>query len=153
MVSVCTQTGSDYSTGDTTGIANEVKSAVELVYAQLGSGHREKPYTVALAHMLNKRTSETMRVARMEVVLPISLLDGSIVGHCMADILIENSVIEVKVSDSNARAYGLAGPGASHLRQLKKYVELVHAEHGFLVTFYANAVQVQHVTSSGVELL
>jgi GxxExxY protein len=120
-----------------------LRGCANWVWAEVGAGHREKPYQCALAMALDNVSElcDDPSRARMEAPVAVTFL-GNVVGICYADILFDNCVIEVKISDTaNHRT-----AKESHILQTRKYVDLLGASAGFLVVFYLRGVVVHQIT-------
>jgi GxxExxY protein len=95
------------------------------------SGHLEKSYENALAHRLTKIG---IRVIQQHP-LDVSDQDGTLLGHFCRDLFVANKlVVEVKACRSLVD---------EHIAQLLGYLRASRIEHGLLINFAAQKLQVK----------
>lgn len=122
--------------------AELLRGCAKWVWDDVGAGHREKPYQCALGLALDavsELCGEPTRT-RLEVPVAIKFMER-VVGVGYADILFDNCVIEVKISDSGVHRTAKE----SHILQTQKYVDSLEATAGFLVVFYLRGVVVHQI--------
>lgn len=91
----------------------------------LRHGHLEKIYENSLVNRLRKQGIE------VEAQIPLDVWDedGTLLGHFVADLLIENKmIVEIKACRSTTE---------EHVAQLLGYLRSCRIEHGLLVNFGA----------------
>ena len=95
------------------------------------SGHLEKIYENALAHRLTKLGIQVTQ----QHPLDVSDEDGTLLGHFCADLFVGNKlVVEVKA------CRGLVD---EHIAQLLGYLRASRIEHGLLINFGAQKLQIK----------
>ncbi len=104
----------------------------------LRSGHLEKIYENALAHRLSKIGIQVIQ----QHPLDVSDEDGIMLGHFCADLFVANKlVVEVKA------CRGLVD---EHIAQLLGYLRASRIEHGLLINFGAQKLQIKKYILSRV---
>lgn len=94
-------------------------------------GHREKVYENALAHRLRKLGLDV----KQQFPLPVFDEDGTVLGEYYADLLVEGClVIEVKACSNLID---------EHVAQLLGYLRSSRIEHGLLINFGTQKLQVK----------
>lgn len=94
-------------------------------------GHREKVYENALAHRLRKQGI----LVEQQFPLPVFDEDGTELGEYFADLLVEEClVLEVKACSSLID---------EHIAQLLGYLRSSRIEHGLLVNFGNQKLQIK----------
>jgi GxxExxY protein len=97
----------------------------------LRSGHREQIYENALAHRLRKRGISLEQQQEVKVFDE----DGTWLGLLKADLLIENRLIcEIK---------GCSKLVEEHVAQLLGYLRASRIEHGLLINFGAQRLEIK----------
>ncbi len=108
------------------------------IHKFLRSGHLEKIYENALAHRLSKIGIQVIQ----QHPLDVSDEDGTLLGHFCADLFVANKlVVEVKA------CRGLVD---EHIAQLLGYLRASRIEHGLLINFGAQKLQIKKYILSRV---
>ncbi|MBT0651648.1 GxxExxY protein [Geomobilimonas luticola] len=97
----------------------------------LGSGFLEKVYENALAHELRKRGINTKQQAGMNVYY-----DGIIVGEYVADLLVENVLVELKAVKSLDNI---------HMAQCMNYLKATGLQVCLLINFGSPRIEIKRV--------
>ena len=101
-------------------LTGQIIAAFYDVYNTLGSGFLEKVYENALAHELRKRPHKVLQQVPIDVTY-----DGIIVGHYVADLLVDDLVIvEMKAVENLS---------AVHEAQLVNYLRATGVEVGLVL--------------------
>ncbi len=108
------------------------------IHKFLRSGHLEKIYENALAHRLSKIGIQVIQ----QHPLDVSDEDGTLLGHFCADLFVASKlVVEVKA------CRGLVD---EHIAQLLGYLRASRIEHGLLINFGAQKLQIKKYILSRV---
>ena len=100
------------------------------------NGHREKVYENALAHRLRKSGLSV----EQQIPLPVYDEDGTLLGDYYADILVEGVlVVEIKACRDLVD---------EHIAQLLGYLRSSGIEHGLIVNFGGQRLQVRKLALS-----
>jgi GxxExxY protein len=101
------------------------------IHKFLRSGHLEKIYENALTHRLSKLGIQVIQQHPLDVFDQ----DGTLLGHFCADLFVNNKlVVEIKA------CRGLVD---EHLAQLLGYLRASRIEHGLLINFGAQKLQIK----------
>ena len=112
-------------------VCSVVRETSFEIHRYFRSGHLEKIYANALAHRLKKQS------IHLEQERPIEVFDedGTLVGHYVADFLIEQQlVVELKACSTIA---------PEHIAQVLGYLRGTRLNHGMLINFGAPQLQVR----------
>ena len=112
----------------------EVEPLVRSVWDELGPGYTESIYHNALEVLLRRQgiSYETERI------IPVCF-QNHVVGNLRADIILQDSIIELKSVKS------LTEPNRT---QIKLYMKLLGCRSGVLVNFGSDQLQIEHFTLS-----
>jgi GxxExxY protein len=97
----------------------------------LRSGHLEKVYENALVHRLRKQGLKVEQQTNLTVYDE----DGTIIGHFVADLVIEDTLI------AELKACKMLGD--EHIAQVLGYLRASHMRHGILINFGAPKFQMR----------
>jgi len=114
-------------------LCNTIRETAFALHRYLGHGHLEKVYENGLAHRLTKIgiALETQRSIR------VFDEDGTVLGHYVADLLVEKQlIIELK----SAKALG-----EEHFAQLMGYLRATRFRDGLLINFGAPKLQIKKI--------
>ncbi len=101
------------------------------IHKFLRSGHLEKIYENALTHRLAKLGIQVIQQHPLDVFDE----DGTLLGHFCADLFVDNKlVVEIKA------CRGLVD---EHLAQLLGYLRASRIEHGLLINFGSQKLQIK----------
>src|SRR6266852_5967067 len=101
------------------------------IHKFLRSGHLEKIYENALTHRLTKLGIQVIQ----QHPLDVSDEDGTLLGHFCADLFVANKlVVEVKACRSLVD---------EHIAQLLGYLRASRIEHGLLINFGGQKLQIK----------
>jgi len=101
------------------------------IHGYLRSGHLERVYANALAHRLQKQSIQI----KQEYPIDIFDEDGALLGHYVADFLIENElVVELKACRTIA---------PEHIAQVLGYLRGARLQHGMLINFGASKLELK----------
>jgi GxxExxY protein len=112
-------------------VCSVVRETSSQIHCYFKSGHLEKIYANALAHRLRKHS------INFEQEHPIEVFDedGTLLGHYVADFLIEGQlVVELKACSTIA---------PEHIAQVLGYLRGTRLQHGMLINFGAPRLQVR----------
>jgi GxxExxY protein len=112
-------------------LSSVVRETSFQIHRYFRSGHLEKIYSNALAHRLRKQS------IHFEQEHPIEVFDedGTLLGHYVADFLIEAQlIVELKACTTIA---------PEHIAQVLGYLRGTHLKHGLLINFGAPQLQVR----------
>ncbi len=101
------------------------------IHNYLRSGHLEKVYENALAHRLRKKA------IHFEQQYPIEVYDadGTLLGHFVADLLVERRlIVELKACSTLA---------SEHTAQILGYLRGSRIQHGLLINFGSPRLQIK----------
>jgi len=99
------------------------------------SGHLEKIYEKALAHRLTKIVIEVIQQHPLEVFDE----DGTLLGYLCADLFVANRLI--------VEGKACRGLVDEHIAQLLGYLRASRIEHGLLINFGGQKLQIKKVYS------
>ena len=112
-------------------LCNAVRRTSLAVHQYLRSGHLEKVYENALAHRLRKLAIEVAQ----QVAIDIFDEDGTLIGHYVADLLLEGQlVVELKACLTLT---------PEHFAQIFGYLRGSRLRHGLLINFGARTLQIR----------
>jgi GxxExxY protein len=117
-------------------LCDTVRETSFAIHRFLRSGHLEKIYENALAHRLRKAG------IRVEQQHPLDVFDedGTPLGHLVADLFIEESlIVEIKACRALAD---------EHIAQLLGYLRASGVEHGLLINFGGQKLQIKKYAMS-----
>jgi GxxExxY protein len=101
------------------------------IHKFLRSGHLEKVYENALAHLLSKIGIHAMQRHSLDVCDE----DGTVLGHFSADLFVQNTLlVEVKACRALID---------DHVAQLLGYLRASRIEHGLLINFGGPKLQIK----------
>src|SRR5258708_33533307 len=124
--------------GDINRLCDLIRETSFEIHKFLRSGHLEKIYDNALAHRLSKIGIQAIQ----QHPLDVSDEDGTLLGHFCADLFVANKlVVEVKA------CRGLVD---EHIAQLLGYLRASRIEHGLLINFGAQKLQIKKYILSRV---
>jgi GxxExxY protein len=112
-------------------VCSVVRETSFQIHRYFRSGHLEKIYANALAHRRKKQS------IHLEQEHPIEVFDedGTLLGHYVADFLIEQQlVVELKACSTIA---------PEHIAQVLGYLRGTRLNHGMLINFGAPQLQVR----------
>ena len=119
------------SSADINKLCDIIRETSFEIHRFLRSGHLEKIYENALAHRLTKIGIEVVQQNPLEV----SDEDGTLLGHLCADLFVAKQlIIEVKA------CRGLVD---EHIAQLLGYHRASRIEHGLLINFGSQKLQIK----------
>jgi GxxExxY protein len=114
--------------GDINKFCDIIRETSFEIHKFFRSGHLEKIYESALAHRLTKIGIQVVQQQPLDVFDE----DGTLLGHFCADLFVENKlVVEIK---------GLVG---EHIAQLLGYLRASRIEHGLLINFGGQKLQIK----------
>jgi GxxExxY protein len=112
-------------------LADTVRQTSFEIHKFLRHGHLEKVYENAIAHRLGKLGM----MVQKQFPLTVHDEDGTVLGDCLADLLVENClVVEIKACKSIVD---------EHIAQLLGYLRSSRMEHGLLINFGAPTFQIR----------
>ena len=122
--------------GDIFRLCDIVRETSFEIHKYLRSGHLEKIYENALAHRLRKSGIEVSQKYPLRVLDE----DGTVIGKLEVDLIIDNRLIlEVKACRVLVD---------EHVAQLLGYLRACRFEHGLLINFGAQRLQIKkHIRS------
>ncbi len=119
----------DYA--DINRLCDRIRETSFEIHRFLRSGHLEKIYENALAHRLAKLGIQVIQ----QYPLDVSDEDGTLLGHFCADLFVANRlVVEVKACRSLVD---------EHIAQLLGYLRASRIEHGLLINFGGQKLQIK----------
>ena len=117
--------------GDIFRLCDIVRETSFQIHKYLRSGHLEKIYENALAHRLRKSGIEVSQKYPLRVLDE----DGTVIGRLEVDLIIDNRLIlEVKACRVLVD---------EHVAQLLGYLRACRFEHGLLINFGAQRLQIK----------
>ncbi len=117
--------------GDIFRLCDIVRETSFQIHKYLRSGHLEKIYENALAHRLRKSGIEVSQKYPLRVLDE----DGTVIGKLEVDLIIDNRLIlEVKACRVLVD---------EHVAQLLGYLRACRFEHGLLINFGAQRLQIK----------
>ncbi len=117
--------------GDIFRLCDIVRETSFQIHKYLRSGHLEKIYENALAHRLRKSGIEVSQKYPLRVLDE----DGTVIGKLEVDLIIDNRLIlEVKACRVLVD---------EHVAQLPGYLRACRFEHGLLINFGAQRLQIK----------
>jgi GxxExxY protein len=108
---------------DIKALSDQVRQTAYDIHVYHGQGHLEKVYENALAHRLQKAGLDVKQQHPIKVYDE----DGTLLGDCLADLLVEGELI-VELKTAKALA-------AEHEAQILGYLKSARLEHGLLINF------------------
>ena len=112
-------------------LCDQVRGASLALHRHLRHGHLEKVYENGLAHRLGKIGFSVQQQHPMTVYDE----DGTVLGEYVADLFVEGTLIlEIKACRSLA---------PEHVAQILGYLRACRAEHGLLINFGAERLQIK----------
>lgn len=110
-----------------------IEDALNDIYEELGSGHRECVYHKALEYELRTRGIPY----ECEVVVPL-LYKGSFLSHMRLDLVVDKTtIVELKATRSLKE---------DDSAQISRYMKTTGMQNGILVNFGAYELEVKHFT-------
>jgi GxxExxY protein len=117
-------------------LCDRVRETAFAIHVYLGSGHLERIYENALVSRLRK----TGLSIEQQCAVGVFDEDGTLLGSYVADIVIERRLlIELK---STAKL------GSEHLSQILGYLKATRLEHGLLINFGAQKLEMRKLILS-----
>jgi GxxExxY protein len=115
-------------------LTGEIRQTAFDVHRYLGNGFLEKVYENALAHRLGKRGHDVAGQA----ALSVRDEDGTVVGHYVADLVVDGTVlVEIKA---------VRGLTAEHYAQILNYLKATGLRIGLLLNFGRRRLEVKRFT-------
>jgi GxxExxY protein len=120
-------------------LCDQIRETAFALHRYLRHGHLEKVYENGLAHCLQKVGLRVEQQHGLQVLDE----DGAILGDYLADLFVENElVVELKACKALAD---------EHVAQLLGYLRGCRVEHGLLINFGSNKLEVRkYVLSDAV---
>ncbi|HYR91956.1 MAG TPA: GxxExxY protein [Terriglobia bacterium] len=116
---------------DILALCDTVRTTSLAIHEYFRSGHLEKVYENTLAHRLRKNSIDVQQQAPIDIYDE----DGTLVGHYVADLLLENQlIVELKACQTLT---------TEHLAQIFGYMRGSRLHHGMLINFGAQKLQVR----------
>jgi GxxExxY protein len=116
-----------------------IRETAYAIHVYLGPGHFESVYERALIHRLRKLNLEVDSQARLEVFDE----DGTRIGECVADLLVQRSlIVELKAAKQLA---------PDHTAQVLGYLRASRHQHALLLNFGAAAFQIREFTCRPIQ--
>ncbi len=112
-------------------LSDVIRETSFALHQYLRHGHLEKVYENGLAHRLRKAQ------LKIEQQYPLKVYDedGTVLGEYFADLFVESKlIVELKACKALA---------PEHTAQLLGYLRACHIEHGLLVNFGAQKLQIR----------
>ena len=110
---------------------DEIREIAYAIHRYFGHGHLEKVYENAL---LNRLTKAGLNIEQ-QVPITVTDEDGTVVGHYVADLVVNNElIIELKAVDAICEA---------HTAQVLGYLRATELKHGLLINFGASQFQIK----------
>jgi GxxExxY protein len=117
-------------------IANVVRQTAYEIHVYHGHGHLERIYETALVHRLRKRGL----VVAQQVPVEVFDEDGTSLGRCLIDLLVEGIlIVEIKAARHIA---------AEHVAQLLGYLKSTRLQHGLLINFGSYRFEIRKLVAS-----
>ena len=113
-------------------ICDKIRQVAYDLHVSLGIGYLEKVYENGLAHRLTKAGMAVKSHVPIQVVDE----DGYVLGEYVADLVIEEIVVELKAVSTLLPA---------HSAQLLNYLKAMKLEHGLLINFGSEKFQCKKV--------
>ncbi|MEO0452680.1 MAG: GxxExxY protein [Verrucomicrobiota bacterium] len=112
-------------------LCDEIRQVSYDLHHYLGHGHLEKVYENGLCHRLSKAGLSV----ESQVPLDVFDEDGVLLGHYVADLVIEDLIIVEIKAVSRLRD--------EHCAQLLGYLKALKIEHGLLINFGAYRFEIK----------
>ena len=112
-------------------LCDKIRGASLALHRHLRHGHLEKVYENGLAHRLRKMGLS------IEQQHPLTVYDedGTVLGEYVADLFVEGTlIVEIKACRSLA---------SEHVAQILGYLRACRTEHGLLINFGAERLQIR----------
>lgn len=116
------------------GLCDCVRETAYALHVYLGPGHFESVYEAGLAHRLRK----TGLKVDQQVQLRIYDEDGTTLGSCVPDLLVEDTlIVELKAATRLS---------AEHTAQVLGYLRASRSEHALLINFGSATFEIRKFT-------
>ena len=116
---------------DIKALSDQVRQTAYDIHVYHGHGHLEKVYENALAHRLRKKSICVVQ----QVPIDIFDEDATLIGHYVADLLLEDQlIVELKACHSLT---------SEHMAQIFGYLRGSRLRHGMLINFGGPKLQVK----------
>ena len=107
---------------------NLIRQTAFAVHMYLGTGYLEKVYENALCHRLEKAGVSV----RQQVPISVSDEDGYPIGDFVADVIVENILVELKAVNTLTEV---------HVAQTLNYLKTTGIKHAMLINFGSQTFQ------------
>ena len=112
-------------------LCDQIRGAGLALHRHLRHGHLEKVYENGLAHRLRKMGLSVQQ----QYPLTVYDEDGTVLGQYVADLFVEGMlIVEIKACRSLA---------TEHVAQVLGYLRSCRTEHGLLINFGAERLQIR----------
>jgi len=112
-------------------LCDQIRGASLALHRHLRHGHLEKVYENGLAHRLRKMGLSVQQ----QHPLTVYDEDGTVLGEYIADLFVEGTlIVEIKACRSLA---------PEHVAQILGYLRACRTEHGLLINFGAERLQIR----------
>ena len=109
-------------------LCDAIRQTAYDLHVYLGVGYLEKVYENALCHRLEKRGMSVRR----QVPIRVSDMDGYPIGEYIADVIVENMILELKATSTLTDA---------HVAQTLNYLKATGLKHAMLINFGSETFQ------------